>query len=148
MNNSTHNSINNPLKDSFNPKQTKQDINTQNINTGVRHYKGIITHIVYQGTYNAQSLLDNSSSNLNNKDNSSHNLSLNSSNLSSSLSNNSSLNSSHNLSNNNLKNSSNNNLKNNSGTSSSKYPLIYPLANSGLTSADQTILLNSSHGSP
>ena len=117
MNNSTHNSINNPLKDSFNPKQTKQDINTQNINTGVRHYKGIITHIVYQGTYNAQSLFDNSSSNLNNKDNSSHNLSLNSSNLSSSLSNNSSLNSSHNssnnLSNNNLKNSSNNNLKNN-----------------------------------
>ena len=102
MNNSTHNSINNPLKDSFNPKQTKQDINTQNINTGVRHYKGIITHIVYQGTYNAQSLLDNSSSNLNNKDNSSHNLSLNSSH-----------NSSNNLSNNNLKNSSNNNLKNN-----------------------------------
>ena len=113
MNNSTHNSINNPLKDSFNPKQTKQDINTQDMNTSIRHYKGIITHIVYQGTYNAQSLFDNSSSNLNNKDNSSHNLSLNSSNLSSSLSNNSSLNSSHNLSNNNLKNSSNNNLKNN-----------------------------------
>ena len=102
MNNSTHNSINNPLKDSFNPKQTKQDINTQDMNTSIRHYKGIITHIVYQGTYNAQSLLDNSSSNLNNKDNSSHNLSLNSSH-----------NSSNNLSNNNLKNSSNSNLKNN-----------------------------------